>query len=78
MTGAGAHRPPGVPTIRPRCKRRSAVTSRTRLVHGPVPSFVDSKILVDACYFNGPQLGEESEAALFVRRVCPVPFAFIT
>ena len=37
------------------------------------------EILVDGSgYLNGLQLGESSDAALFVRRVCPVPSAFIT
>jgi hypothetical protein len=31
-----------------------------------------------AFYLNGLQLGPSSAAALFVRRVCPVPFTFIT
>lgn len=62
MSGAGVHRGP-VATIR-------------AAACGVQPAL--SKILGDSCYFNGPQFGAASEAALFVRRVCPVPFAFIT
>ena len=46
------------------------------------PASKDDSPVYDATayqgYLNGLQLGKSSDAALFVRRVCPVPSAFIT